>query len=73
MSLDYQEEGFPRLAVAKDTAEEPPSEAMVIQWIDIKTWEFLKYARSYVISNPQDIGSRLIYRNLLKAYARGNQ
>jgi hypothetical protein len=48
------------------------SSGVLVKWIDKKTWDFLLYARSYVIAYPDDICNKLVYRNLLKAYANNS-
>lgn len=67
-----------RTALLLSTNEELPREALqidfvgsgkVIQWIDLKTWEFLLEAKAYVEAYPDDISNKLVYRNLIRAYA----
>jgi hypothetical protein len=59
---------IPREALAGDP---PALDCSIIPWHSIKRWEYLKYCREYVKSNPDDVTNRLIYRNILRSYACG--
>lgn len=68
MLIEQQEIELPREALDVDFAHT----GNIIHWVDLKTWEFLKYARAYCLANPTDIANKLVYKNLLNAYRIGH-
>lgn len=63
------EEAIPRLALAGSPP--PEGSATIIAWIDLEHWNFLLECKRYTTANPDDIGSKLVYKNLLRAYSSG--
>jgi hypothetical protein len=61
-------ESVPREALAGDP---PAIYCSIIPWHSVKRWEYLKYCKEYIKNNPDDITNKLIYRNILRSYARG--